>query len=71
MLREKLLKLSNGLFDLYPVLVIDHDRKRELPERLALHAYRSQGVTQLRDSGGFRIIDQLILRAGILSVLKI
>ena len=59
MLREQLLKLGDGVLHLHAVLVVDHDGQRELAEVLALHAHRGQRAAQLRDGGGFGVIDQI------------
>ncbi len=71
MLREQLLELGDGVLHLRAVLVVDHNGQRELAEVLALHAHRGQRVAQLRDGGGFRVIDQIVLWAGVLPVLQI
>ena len=71
MLGEQLLELRDGMFHLHAVLVVDHDRQRELTEVLALHAHRGQRAAKLRDGGLLGVIDQFILWAGVLPVLKI
>jgi hypothetical protein len=59
------------VFDLGAVLVINHNRERQLAKALALHAHRRKSAAQLGDRSLFRVIDQLVFRAGVLLILKV
>ena len=71
MLGEEFLELRDGVFHLRAVLVVDHDGERKLAEGLTLHSQRSERASQFRDGGGFGVIDQVVLVAGVLPVLKV
>lgn len=59
------------MFQPVAIFVVDDDSECELTEVLALHAQRRERIAELRNGGCFGVIDEVVLVAFVIPVLKV